>query len=165
MGPLGFALALQPIVDRMKHEVPGLLVNAWYLNDDTLCGSLDDLAAALSTIESEGPPQGLLLNRSKSVIVAPANFSVDHLLLSDIPVTSDGFTVLDSPSGPAEYRLETVLGRIQKVKYSLHRLGDLEDSQMETVLLRSCVSLPKVTHLLRTCPPDVIQSALTNSTR
>ena len=31
---------------------------------------------------------------------------------------------------------------------------------METALLRSCLSLPKVTHLLRTCPPDVIQSAL-----
>ena len=74
MGPLGFALALQPIVDRIKHKVPGLLVNAWYLNDGSLCGSLDDLVAALSIIESEGPPRGLLLNRSKSLIVAPANF-------------------------------------------------------------------------------------------
>ena len=46
------------------------------------------------------------------------------------------------------------------MKYSLHRLGDLENSQMETALLHSCLSLPKVTHLLRTCPPDVIQSAL-----
>ena len=57
MGPLGFALALQPIVDQIKHEVPGLLVNACYLDDGTLCRSLDDLAAALSIIESEGPPR------------------------------------------------------------------------------------------------------------
>ena len=91
---------------------------------------------------------------------APANFPVDHHLLSDIPVTSDGFTVLGSPLGPAEYRLETALGRIQKVKDSLHGLGDLEDSQLEAALLRSCLSLPKDTHLLRTCPPDVIQRAL-----
>ena len=160
MGPLGFALTLQPIVDRIKHEVPGLLVNAWYLDDGTLCGSLDDLAATLSIIEYEGHPRGLLLNQSKSLIVAPANFPVDHHLLSDIPVTSDGFTVLGSPLRPAEYCLETALGRIQKVKDSLHRLGDLEDSQMEAALLRSCLSLPKVTHLLRTCPPDVIQRAL-----
>ena len=55
MGPLVFALALQPMVDRIKHDVPGLLVNAWYLDDGTLCGSLDDLAAALSISESEGP--------------------------------------------------------------------------------------------------------------
>ena len=46
------------------------------------------------------------------------------------------------------------------MKYSLHRLGDLEDSQMETALLHSCLSLSKVTLLLRTCPPDVILSAL-----
>ena len=32
LGPLGFALALQPIVDRIKREVPGLLVNAWFLD-------------------------------------------------------------------------------------------------------------------------------------
>ena len=31
---------------------------------------------------------------------------------------------------------------------------------MEAALLCSCLSLPKVTHLLRTCPPDVIQRAL-----
>ena len=46
------------------------------------------------------------------------------------------------------------------MKDSLNRLGDLEDSQMEAALLRSCLSLPKVTHLLRTCPPDVIHRAL-----
>ena len=118
LGPLGLALALQPIVHRIEREVPGLLVNAWYLDDGTLCGSLEDLAAALSIIESEGPPRGLLLNRSKSLIAAPANSSVDHPLLSDIPVTSDGFTLLGSPVGPADFCLESALWRIQKVKGS-----------------------------------------------
>ena len=46
------------------------------------------------------------------------------------------------------------------MKDSLHKLGDLEDSQMEAALLRSCLSLPKVAHLIRTCPPVVIQGAL-----
>ena len=31
---------------------------------------------------------------------------------------------------------------------------------MEAALLRSCLALPKVAHLLRTCSPDVIQGAL-----
>ena len=31
---------------------------------------------------------------------------------------------------------------------------------MEAALLRSCLALPKVSHLFRTCPPDVIQGAL-----
>ena len=38
--------------------------------------------------------------------------------------------------------------------------ADLENPQMETVLLRSCLSLPKIAHLLRTCPPSLIQEAL-----
>ena len=31
LGPLGFALTLHPIVERIKREVPGLLLNSWYL--------------------------------------------------------------------------------------------------------------------------------------
>ena len=67
LGPLGFALALQPIIEKIKREVPGLLLNAWYLNDGTLCGSPTDLCCALAIIEAEGPPCGLFLNRSKSL--------------------------------------------------------------------------------------------------
>ena len=40
LGPLGFALALHPIVERIKREVPGLLLNSWYLDDGILCGSI-----------------------------------------------------------------------------------------------------------------------------
>ena len=61
LGPLGFALALHPIVRRIQHQVPSLLINSWYLDDGTLCGSLDDLAAALSNIEAKGPARGLVL--------------------------------------------------------------------------------------------------------
>ena len=55
LGPLGFALALHPIVEKIKtllHLMTGLLINAWYLDDGTLCGTLDDLCAALSIIEA-----------------------------------------------------------------------------------------------------------------
>ena len=66
--PLGFALALHPIVRRIQHQVPSLLINSYmYLDHGTLCGSRDDLAATLSIIiEAEGPARGLVLNWSKS---------------------------------------------------------------------------------------------------
>ena len=38
LGPLGFSMALHPIVQRIVNEVPGLSLNAWYLDDGTLCG-------------------------------------------------------------------------------------------------------------------------------
>ena len=140
LGPLGFALTLHPIFARIQQEVPGLLINAWYLDDSTLCGSPDDLAAALAIVEAEGPSWGLFLNWSKSLIAAPDISSVGHPLLSNIPM-SDGFILLGSPLGPAEYCLETTRDRIQKVKDSLLGLDDLKDSQMEAALLRSCLSL------------------------
>ena len=61
LGPLGFALALHPIIELIQQNVPDLLINAWYLDDGIFCGSASDLCAALAIIESEGPPRGLHL--------------------------------------------------------------------------------------------------------
>ena len=53
-------------------------------------------------------------------------------------------------------------GRVRKDKEQdiLHRLRDLQDSQMETALLRSCLSLPKVLFVLHSCPPDHLKDAM-----
>ena len=48
---------------------------------------------------------------------------------------------------------------MKKVETALSRLPDLLDSQMETTLLRSCLSLPKVAFALSTCPPEYIANA------
>ena len=71
LGSLGFALTLQPIMERIKTEVPGLKTNAWYLEDGTLCGSPVDLAAALSIVEQDGSTCRLNVNRSKSLLYIP----------------------------------------------------------------------------------------------
>ena len=54
LGPLGFAVALQPIVERIQREVPNLHINAWYLDDGTMCGSPNDLGEALKIVEEDG---------------------------------------------------------------------------------------------------------------
>ena len=160
LGPLGFSLVLHSIIEKIKEAVPGILINAWYLDDGTLCGSQQDLAAALSIIESDGPPRGLFLNRAKSFIYTPANSSITHPLLCNIPASSDGFTLLGSPIGPSAYCEAIVLKRVNKIEETLSRVSDLQDSQMETTLLRSCLALPKVAYVLRTCPPALIMKAL-----
>ena len=53
LGPLGFTLAIHPIIEKVCVQIPDLLVNAWYLDDGTLCGSADDLCATLAIIEQE----------------------------------------------------------------------------------------------------------------
>ena len=104
LGPLGFALALHPVIEKVKRSVPGLRINTWYLDDGTLCGSATDLRTALEIIEAEGPLRGLSLNRSKSLLYAPADSSLsNNVFPPDIPVTNGGFKLLGSPVGPASH--------------------------------------------------------------
>ena len=153
LGPLGFCLALHPVVERITSEVPDLALNAWYPDDATLMGSPKDLVAALCIIKEDGPFVGLHLNRTKSLLFIPEEVDASlSSLPSDIPTTRNGITLLGSPIGPPPYREEVFMGRIAKVKSSLVALRDIGDSQIETSLIRSCLALPKVSFILRTCP-------------
>ena len=87
LGPLCFALTLHPIVEQIEREVPELLINAWYLDDGNLCGSLSDIGSALSIIESVGPSRGLILNKSKSLLFVPADASPsNHAVPPEVPI-------------------------------------------------------------------------------
>ena len=46
--------------------------------------------------------------------------------------------------------LEAVCGTLKKV----------DNAQVEFALFRGCLSYNKINHLLRTCPPDLLQDAL-----
>ena len=160
LGPLGFAVALHPIIEKIKREVPGLLLNSWYLDDGTLCGNPSDICSALAIIEAEGPSCGLFLNRSKSHLFVPAEFSSDTLFPPDIPVSNGGFCHLGSPFGSASYCTSLILKRVEKIQVTLNTLKSFQDSQIQYTLLRSCLSLPKISFALRTCVPQLIKPAL-----
>ena len=159
LGPLGFSVTLQSMVERIKSEVPSLKINSWYLDDGTLMGSPAD-PSALEIVEVEGPAMGLLLNRSKSVLfIPPEEDPALSLLPSEIPSTRQGFTLLGCPVGPPSFCEASLLHQVEKIKSALSRLGDMCDSQLETTLLHSCLSLPKLSFTLRTCPPSYIHRA------
>ena len=98
LGPLGFALALHPIVERIKREVPGLLINVWYLDDGSLCGPAEDLITALAIIEEYYPSRGLHLNKSKSFLFVLKEddfcYTFFHLIFL---LPERGLTCLDAP--------------------------------------------------------------------
>ena len=81
------------------------------------------------------------------------------LLPSEISSTRQGFTLLGCPVCPPSFYEASLLHQVEKIKSALSRLGDLRDSQLETTLLRSCLSLPKLSFILRTCPPSYIHRA------
>ena len=117
IGPLGFAITLQSMVERIKAEVPNLTINSWFLNDGTLMGSPEDLAAALNIVEAEGPALRLYLNRSISLLFIPQDEDCAvSSLPSEIPITRQGFTLLGGPIGPPSFCEASLLHQVEKIK-------------------------------------------------
>ena len=154
LGPLAFSTLLQPIIEQIQRDVPGLCLNGWYLDDGILSGSFEDLQSALHIIENLGPPRGLHLNRSKCLLFVPPELGSPP---SSFPAsTSRGFELLGSPVGPPDFCRASVAKRLDKVKDSVQSLALLQDSQMEYSLLKSCLGLQKISCALRTTPPDIL---------
>ena len=150
-------------MDIIEEQVPTLSLNAWYCDDGNLHGTKDELATAVDIIQQEGRPRGLILSTSatvqppkqpKSCVWSPMD-GVDDLdqdpLLRGVPKvkSSDGITVLGAPVGWREYVREKIAEKIEKVRLITELLRHLKDPHSEFVLLRSCLSLPKVMFLLR----------------
>ena len=113
------------------------------------------LLQILDTLRMRGTV--FLDDRSKSLLFIPQEEdSTVSSLPSEIPITRQGFTLLGCPIGPPSFCEASLLHQVEKIKATLGRLGDLGDSQLETTLLRSCLSLPKLSFTLRTCPPSHI---------
>ena len=127
--PWGPWVLLWPFISiKVKRTVPGLLINTWYLDDGTVCGSATDLCAALEIIGAEGHLRGLSLNRGKSLLYAPADSSLsNNAFPPDIPVTNGCFKLLGSPVGPASHCESTVLqsstGVLQSTNISYFHLA------------------------------------------
>ena len=79
-----------------------------------LCGSAEDLCAALAIVEEDGPARGLNLTRGKSPLYIPDNASFGHNPLpSDIPINRAGFDLLGCPVGPPSFCEESVFKRVR----------------------------------------------------
>lgn len=129
--PLLFALALQPLLQKLQKEIPDLLANVWFLDDGILIGRRDLLIKALQTIESEGPPLGLHLSLAKSTFwCGPHTPENINAMLRNIPCSSeDGFELLGAPVGTPTYSLDLVEKRFTSIEDIVHdKLPLLQDS-------------------------------------
>ena len=65
-------------------------------------------------------------------------------------------SLLSCPIGPPDFCEEVFGTRLQRLKSSLEALRDLGDAQLEFTLLCSCLALPKISFVLRACPPSYL---------
>ena len=161
LASLLFSLVLHPILLKIKEQIPSLDLNAWYLDDGTLVGTVPELCQAVDIIVREGPARGLILSTAHTTR-APA--LPKTTVWSKLDVTGDddplgkgvprvrglGITLLGAPLGHHGYEEEVIQEKVNKVQEITSLLPDLKDPHAEFCLLRSCLSLPKLMFILRT---------------
>ena len=163
LGPLLFSLVVLEALDDLGH-IDGLQMQLWYLDDGTFFGTRDSLSVLLKSLLSRGPDVGLHFNRGKCEVFWPSGdqeFPSFPLEIHHLCVSSNGVELLGSPIfGSHELFDNFFKSRIDKVLDAQDRLLDLDNPQMALHLLRSCLSLSKINHLLRTVPPGSADSQL-----
>jgi hypothetical protein len=161
LGPLLFALALQPLVARIQETVAPLL-NAWYLDDGALVGTPNQLASALCILRELGPASGLHLNLAKCELWWP-QLDINPLADLSLPLVIQreaGVELLGAPLGATQFA-ETYVGRrVESIACILERARLLEDPQLQLTLIRQCILYPRFNHALRTCNPRLIPRAI-----
>ena len=157
LGPLLFSLVILQLLDDIGN-LPGLLLKLWYLDDGTFVGERKSIAHLLEKLSSLGPRHGLHINKAKCEVFWPSGdptfpeFSAD---VHRVVASTGGAQLLGSPIfGSQEYYNNCVGKKVDIVLSCQEHLSDLKDPQVELHLLRSCLSLCKVNHLLRTVPSN-----------
>jgi hypothetical protein len=153
MGPVGFSLVLQDVVEKIQSDC-GLLWSSWYLDDGILLGQPENIQSAINLLQAVGPPLGLNLNAAKSVVWGPqakalAESNGMHLVPWD---DTSGIRVLGIPvSFPASdnYLRETWVSAHSALESLVERISGLGDAQIAHHLLRNCADGCKLNHLLR----------------
>ena len=169
LASLLFSLTLHPIVERISREVPGLKLNEWYLDDGAVAGRRQQLQQVVDILLNHGPARGLHLSttvtvpppgKAKSTVWSPHSASsVADPLERGIPsIEEEGIILLGCPIGSHAFVSDAIQERIRKVELATDKLPHLKDAQVEYVLLRSCLSLPKMIYTLRTTDPTYHQT-------
>ena len=160
LASLLFCLVLQPLLKLIKERLPDLALNAWYLDDGTLVGTAEQLREVVDLLQAEGPKNGLTLStratvpppgRPKSTIWCPGLIGGDEDPLDRgiVRIQEEGVVLLGAPIGSATFVAEAIQRKVEKIREITGLLPLLEDPHTEFALLRSCLSMPKLSFLLR----------------
>ena len=169
MGPLGFALGLELVLEECHPQATPLLWNVWYLDDGTIVGDAGAVFAYLDALEGAPTKIGLWMNPQKCHLwgpgiqtdaaeapAMPPDMPAGHVARR-IPVTpfvpGSGLTTLGVPAdapGGSSHSQGKWCGVIDQATEMLTKLRTLPDTQLQHALLRYCLDGCKVMHLLRT---------------
>ena len=158
LGPLLFSLVVMELMDELG-PTPGIALQLWYLDDGIFIGICPEVASLLRKLQSAGTSFGLQLNAAKCKVFWPSGDQSFLEISSDVQrvdANKDGAEFLGSPvCGSKEFVDNSLAKRVDRDLECQQLLSDLGNSQVELHLLRSCLSLCKINHLISTVPSDV----------
>jgi len=161
LGPLLFSLVLVQFLNSNPLD-EACLLSLWYLDDGTFIGSRSSLQALLSCFAKFGPHFGLHINPSKCELYWPcgdSSYPGFPPAIKRINSKNSGLELLGSPVwGPPQFYDSFFSSQMDKIFNIQDKLALLEDPQVELHLLRSCLSVCKVTHILRCVPASSLGS-------
>ena len=74
-------------------------------------------------------------------------------------VDNAGVKLLGAPIGSKEFTTDFVKKKLKALDDVCKLLREVDNAQVEFGLFRGCLSYNKINHLLRTCPPALLQEA------
>ena len=178
LGPLLFALALQPILQELasSRASGGLELVFSYLDDLCLAGDALAVASAISTLKARCADLGLKLStgltdeagnviskdKCELILAGGAASTVDVTQFpADFRVVRDGnFELLGGPIGSPEFCNEHTQARVTKALRVLEALGEVPDPQVALQLLRRCAGFSKMVYSTRVVPASFHADAL-----
>jgi ubiquitin carboxyl-terminal hydrolase 44/49 len=157
LGPFFFSLALKKMCTRLR-ATDGVL-SVWYLDDGTIVGPVDAVFEAWQLVQQESEEIGLRLNTKKCELFAQAA-DISRFPDDIARCNPEGFELLGCPLGSPTFSADYVKHRVDKIESALHNLEIIDDPQVELLLLRNCMGLPKFGFSLRSAPPSHIRPAV-----
>ena len=167
LGPLLFALALQPVLQKVSdfaRSVDPLSVTTAYLDDVTLKLANPKLAAQCVKLFTKCAKKiGLNVSLTKSRMWMPKGHSPLLTQVSEkyqIPYSSEaGIELLGGAvSANYKYHAQIAQSRVEKAKQSIKLMMELKDPQLCLMLLRSCLGMVKLNYAWRCTPPQAIRT-------
>ena len=163
LGPLLFALTLQPILAEIATKCDKLVVNRWYLDDGVIAGEAAEVSKALSIVREVGPMIGLELNLRKCELYSSNSDMLRELFPAEIVCKSAEacFSLLGAPIGSKDFCSDFVRAAAEKAAKLLMEIESLEESpQAGLHLVRSSAGFCRLVHIARATPPELIQEQL-----
>jgi hypothetical protein len=167
LGPLLFSLVVHPLLTSLSSNLV-----LGYLDDFTLGGPLQTVAADVASIRSKGTSLGLCLNSQKCEVISRSGDIIHSEFTGFRQFTPDTATLLGAPLSSGKAMDDILSSLYEDLKLAVDRL-QLISAHDALVLLKTCLGGPKLQFVLRSSPccnhpllrqfDDLLHLALTKS--